>query len=482
MPRIGHMKVENQVPARRVYRVISAGLAWLLAGSAVFPADLVNLDSLADEGIRILSEYIRIDSSNPPGNEEAAARFLSRVLRREEIPYRILESAPRRVNLYARIRGTGQDAPLLLLQHMDVVPSDEDQWLIAPFSGEVTRDALWGRGTLDMKGLGVVHLMTFLGLQRSRQPLSRDVILLATADEEQGGGLGMAWLMDNHSELFRGVGLVLAEGGTNVIVDDQAAYIGLEVTQKVPLWLRLRVAGRPGHASIQQADSAPHRLVRALQRIATIPAAPRVEPSVARYFRRIARFQPPSLQTLFLGIRRVLEDHRLLDELSPYYRSLLQNTVNITVLRAGSSTNVIPGDAVAELDCRLLPSQDVNQFLADLIRVIDDPAVQVERLLEFEPGQSSEDSELFPAVEEVLAASGSSAEVGPSVLPGFTDSAFFRAAGIPAYGFTPFLAASGEGRGVHGDNERISVEDFRQGFRFFFRVVERLTRAEITGD
>lgn len=464
---------------RRFRRLMILGI---LAGSSLQAADQPDLDSLAEEGLRILADYLRVDTTNPPGNEEAAARFLARILRKEEIPFRILESAPGRANLYARLRGTGGASPLLLLQHMDVVPSNQNQWEIGPFSGELSQEAVWGRGALDMKGLGVVHLMTFLAIQRSKLPLNRDVILLATADEEAGGNLGLAWLMDNHFELLRGVGLVLGEGGANVVVDGRPAYIGIEVTQKVPLWLRLSVKGQSGHASILHPGSAPWRLVRALQRISTYQSPIRVEPSVARYFRRIARFQPPSQQQLFSGIRRVLEDRHLVAELGPYYGSLLQNTINLTVLRAGEATNAVPAEAVAELDCRLLPSQDIDQFVSDLTRLIDDPAVQIQRLLEFGPGYSPEDSELFTAVEEVLAAMGSPAEVGPSVLAGFTDSYHFRTAGIPAYGFTPFLAASGEARGVHGENERITVTDFRQGLSLFYRVVERLVRAPQPGD
>ncbi len=449
----------------------------VLGGSFLHGADQPDLDSLAQEGLRILADYLRIDTTNPPGNEEAAARFFARILRKEDIPFRILESAPGRANLYARLRGSGGAPPLLLLQHMDVVPSDQDQWAVGPFSGELSQEALWGRGALDMKGLGVVHLMTFLAIQRSRLPLNRDVILLAAADEEAGGGLGVAWLMDNHFELLRGVGLVLAEGGTNVVVDGRPAYIGIEVSQKVPLWLRLSVKGQPGHGSTLHPESAPWRLIRALQKISNYGSPVRVEPSVARYFRRIARFQPPQQQQLFSGIRRVLEDRNLVGELGPYYGSLLQNTVNLTVLRAGEATNAVPAEAVAELDCRLLPSQDVDQFVSDLARLIDDPAVQIQRLLEFGPNASPEDSELFTAVEEVLATNDWAAEVGPSVLPGFTDSYHFRAAGIPAYGFTPFMAASGEGRGVHGENERITVPDFQQGLSLFYQVVERLVRS-----
>jgi acetylornithine deacetylase/succinyl-diaminopimelate desuccinylase-like protein len=445
----------------------------------VLGTDLPDFDELAAEGIQILADYIRIDTSNPPGNEIEGARFLGEILGREGIPYEILESAPGRANLIARLPGKGSGKPLILLQHIDVVPPEDHLWSVGPFAGEIRDGAVWGRGALDMKGLGVVHLMTLLALKRGGIPPDRDLILLATADEEAGSRLGMGWLADNHFDRFRDAGLVLGEGGANLVIDGRLVYVGIEITQKVPVWIRLSVRGVPGHGSLLRIDSAPVRLVRALNRVLGYQAPLRVEDAVASFFGRIARFQPQPAQRVFGDVRAALADPAFRPaQLGGYYAALLQNTVNLTVLQAGHVINAVPSSALAELDCRLLPGQNVEEFLADLTRVIDDPAIQMDRLLEFEPGESPSDSELFDAVGRAAEVWGLGAEVGPSVLPGFTDSHFFRVRGIPAYGFSPFRTAGEEARGIHGRDERISVDDFRFGLEFFYRVVADLVRTQ----
>lgn len=453
-------------------------VASFLTGS-VMGADPPDFDALAEEGVGILVDYIRIDTSNPPGNESESARYLGDILRREGILHEILESAPGRANLIARLPGKGAGKPLILLQHMDVVPPEEHLWSVAPFSGLVRDGAVWGRGALDMKGLGVVHLMTLLALKRGGVPLDRDLILLATADEEAGSRLGMGWLADNHFDRFRRAGLVLTEGGANLVVDTRLAYVGIEVTQKVPVWLRLTVRGASGHGALLRKDSAPVRLIRALNRLLDYEAPLRAEEPVAAFFERIAPFQAGPARRFFADIRAALADPNFRPaHLGGYYAALLQNTVNLTILQAGHIINTVPTLAMADLDCRLLPGQNVEEFLAELIRIIDDPAVQVDRLLEFESGKSPADSELFGAVEKVLASWGMDAEVGPSVLPGFTDSHFFRVRGIPAYGFSPFRTAGEEARGVHGRDEKLSLADFRFGLEFFYRVVAELVGSE----
>jgi acetylornithine deacetylase/succinyl-diaminopimelate desuccinylase-like protein len=458
-----------------ISRIVLSVFFWLsLGSSSLIAIDTPDLEQLSEEGIRVFTEYLTFDTTNPPGREIEAVQFLASILRSEGIPSTILEPVPGRANLYARLDGTGEEPPLLLLQHVDVVPSESDQWLVDPFSGAIRDEAIWGRGALDMKSLGTVHLMTFLALHRLDVPLNRDVILLATADEEAGGSLGLAWLFDNHSRLFQGVGLVLAEGGMNVVTGDRFDYVGVEVTQKVPLWLRLTVSGTSSHGSLPRPDSPAQRLVRALNRVLGYQSPVRVESSVAEFLGRIARLQPPTLQPLFQDPRQVLEDRSRLERFGSFYRSLFLNTINLTVLRSGEATNVVAPFALAELDCRLLPSQDPDHFVEELRLLIADPAIQIERILEFGPGMSPEPEQLYQAIREELEAQGAEAEVGPAVLPGFTDSHYFRAHGIPAYGFSPFPLSMGETYGVHGTNERIGLEDFRSGLAFFYRVVARL--------
>jgi acetylornithine deacetylase/succinyl-diaminopimelate desuccinylase-like protein len=458
-----------------------ASIVWLAVGVflvGVLVAQRPTLDSaLTKEAIDVLCGYLKIDTSNPPGNELEAALYLAAILDREQIPYEIFEPVPGRATLVARLKGTGERRPLILLQHLDVVPpveGDEDS-----FSGEIREGAIWGRGALDMKGLGVVQLMSFIRLKRSGMTLTRDVILIASADEEAGSRLGTAWLLDNYFDRFRDAGLVLTEGGSNLEDSGNLSYVGIEIAQKAPLWLRLSVRGLGGHAALAADDSPVVRLVRALNRVAGYRPALRVEPNVERYFRRIARFEPREISPVFQDIQAAILDPEFdPSRLGAYFQALLQNTMQITVLRAGDVVNSIPQLVWAELDCRLLPGTDPGEFLGKLVRIIDDPAVELEPLLEVHPSRSPEKVELVRAVAQSLEEIGSDAEVGPSVSPGFTDSRLFRERGIPSYGFSPFRHVAEYGSGIHGRNERIAVEDFKFGLNLFSRVLDRLVYSQ----
>src|SRR3989441_3281106 len=225
--------------------------------------------ALGDEATALLSQYVRINTTNPPGNEIAAARWLQAVLRRDGIEAQIFEPAPGKANLYARLRGDGSARPLILLNHMDVVLASPEYWTVDPFSGLVQDGYLWGRGALDMKGEAITQLMTLLTLKRAGVPLKRDVIFLATADEEIGGGVGAGWFVEHHGDMVRDAEFLLTEGGTiRTNEGGRIEYYGVGTTEKSPFWLNLTARGTPGHGSRPTPDNPVHRLVRALSRIA----------------------------------------------------------------------------------------------------------------------------------------------------------------------------------------------------------------------
>jgi acetylornithine deacetylase/succinyl-diaminopimelate desuccinylase-like protein len=450
---------------------LSAFTVFLLSPPAV-GSEKSNMTELSDRGLEILSAYLSINTSNPPGNELSGAKYLGEILSASGIQYQILQSAPGRANLYAKLEGEQKGGAVALLHHIDVVPADEENWSAPPFGGELREGFIWGRGVVDMKGLGIVHLMTFLALNETDSPLQRDVIFLATADEEAGSRLGLTWVLDNHFDLLADVELVLTEGGSNLVVDDELAFIGIEVAQKVPLWLRLSVKGPPGHASVPYGHSAGVRLVKALERILGYESPIILEPIVLDYLSTLAPFQPEHLRDIFVDLRKIQVDAALLASINPYHRALIQNTVSLTRVEFGSTTNVVSSTAVAELDCRLLPSQDVELFAAELERLIGDPAVRIERLLSFNASGVSENAKLFELIREVATQANVNAVVAPSVLPGFTDSHQFRERGISAFGFSPFMEHSLSG--AHGPDERMSIKDFRGGLAFFHSVVSRL--------
>jgi acetylornithine deacetylase/succinyl-diaminopimelate desuccinylase-like protein len=448
----------------------AAALAFA-ASTALQAQRTVDYNRLSAEAAEILSGYLQTDTSNPPGNEIRGAEFLARLLQREGIDFEIIESRPGRANIYARLTGRPDRGALLLLHHIDVAPAEAEFWSVPPFSGLIQDGSLWGRGAVDAKSLGVVHLMAFLSAKRSRHPLRRDLVFLATADEEAGGEWGLHWLLQNRPDLFQNVEFVLTEGGSNIVRADRLLYVGLETTQKLPLWLRLTTRGEPGHGSVPRNATAMNRLIRGLERVTRYRGPVEVVPDVANFFRFIAPFQDIEMREGFLAVERFARDPEFFRRLSPFHQALLRNTVAVTVVKGGQLTNSIPSVATAELDCRLLPSQDPDVFLDELIEVIADPGIEVEVLLSSSAAASSLETSLFRTIRTVTRRLDSRAMIGPSVQPGFTDGRFFRERGIAAYGFEPFRFSSTASAGVHGNDERISLSDFEFGLRYFHQVV-----------
>src|SRR5216117_1261902 len=434
---------------------------------------------LGDEAIALLSQYLRINTTNPPGNEIAAARWLAQVLQREGIEARIFEPAPGKANLYARLAGDGSARPIILLNHMDVVVASPEYRSVDPFSGLIKDGYIWGRGALDMKGEAIAQLMTLLALRRAHLPLKRDIIFLATADEEIGAGVGAAWIEDRQPGLVKDAEFLLNEGGlTRSDGHGGVQYYGIGTTEKSPFWLDAIARGTAGHGSRPTPDNPVHRLVRALNKIAAWQTPLIVTPTVERSFRDLATIEPDSTLHGWLGdLRSALKDSNAVRTITAdlTYNALLRNTISITGLKGSDKTNVIPPIATAALDVRLLPGQDPAAFLADLVRVVGDTAVTFRPQGPNWPAtESSTETEMFRAITAVAHARQSNALVTTVMLPGFTDSHHFRRMGIASYGLSPFPLTLGDTRGVHGTDERISIDALRFGVRFYYDVVARV--------
>ena len=460
------MTAKPSYPAAARLGVLAVALlAAAPAAAQVAPADL------PDRAVEWLREYIRIDTVNPPGNETAGARFLAAILDAEGIPYELVESAPGRGNIWARL--PGGDAPdLVLLHHIDVVPADPDYWSVEPMSGAVRDGVIYGRGAIDTKGLGIVHLAAFLELHRSGAALDRDVIFMATADEEAGGYFGVGWLVEQRPELFADVGWVLNEGGGSTVLDGHL-HVAVEVTQKVPYWLRLTTLGQPGHGSRPREATAVTRLVAALDRLRAHEFEARIVPAVDTYFRGLAPSMPAEWRSRYAAMGAALREpgvaRDMLREFPGHY-GLTRNTCNITRLGASDKINVVPTEAWAELDCRLLPDQDPQAFLAELGGILGGD-VAVETQMGFTPAVSSSETGLFRLIEDVTRKHFPDATIVPSVISGFTDSHFLRDLGITAYGYSPFAIPLEDRAGVHGNDERLSIENVRRGVRVMSDVI-----------
>jgi acetylornithine deacetylase/succinyl-diaminopimelate desuccinylase-like protein len=432
------------------------------------------------EAAERLGEYLRIRTINPPGNETAGAKWLQQVLAREGIPAQIFESAPGRGNLYARLPGNGSKRPIVLLSHIDVVPATDSAWQISPWSGETRMGAVWGRGALDMKGTAIVELMTMIALKRRGVPLSRDVILVANADEETNS-TGAEWFVREKRALLRDAEFLLNEGGHNRVgPEGRTEYYGVGVTEKIPYWIRLTARGSAGHGSIPRPDNPSARLARALGRIATYRTPIKLTPPAARYFKDLATRETDSLRRRWLANpAAALKNAAAVRWFSSnlYYNSILRNTISITVLRGSDKTNVIPPEASAELDVRLLPDERPADFVGELRRVIADSVVEITPLRpERQATTSPLDGALIDAIREAVETMEPGALITTPMLAGYTDSYYYRALGIGAYGLSPFRLSEEDSRTVHGNDERVTVENLRFGVEFFYRIVEKAAR------
>jgi acetylornithine deacetylase/succinyl-diaminopimelate desuccinylase-like protein len=428
----------------------------------------IDWDELAAEVVAVLQRYIRVDTTNPAGNEERATDFLAAILSSEGIPFETFYSAPGRANLVATIGAETGVKPLILLNHTDVVPAEAEYWHADPFAGVIKDGSLWGRGALDMKGMGILELVTLLTLKRRGVRLRRPVRFLAVADEEAGSAFGVEWLEREHPDVLDGA-FVLNEGGygAQAYLGVERPMFGISMAEKSPLWLTLRATGRPGHGSTPHDDNVVDRMVRAMHRV--------------QDWHRPAKLAPPvadSLRAAYAeGYIELDPDRTPADDLLKRYRSLaplLTNTISATGLTTGLKHNVIPATASATIDCRLLPGHKSQAFIRELRRIIDDSRVDIETEFASESPVTRPETELYPAIKETCAAVMPEAPLLPRVTAGFTDSRTFRRRGIPAYGFVPMLLAPDEQGGMHGHNERISLANLRLGVEVLYSVVERV--------
>lgn len=419
--------------------------------------------TIEDEAVAWLQEFIQIDTINPPGNEYRAVDFYAAIFEAEGIEYETAESAPGRGNIWARLEG-GDEPGLIMLQHTDVVPADRQYWTTDPLSGEVRDGYMFGRGARDMKSTGISELATFLSLHRTGVPLNRDVVFLASADEEAGGAFGVEWLIENRPEIFAGAGLLINEGGAGSMTEDEIVF-GVEVTQKVPVWLRLTAVDTPGHGSSPRTTSSVTRIVEALNRLRENPFPAHIIPAVDTYFAGLSQSMTDEWAEAYANMANAITDPNFLQALqvrSPGHHSLTRDTCSMTRMQASNKINVVPPEAWAELDCRMLPDRSSEEFIADVRSLIEGTGVEIEVIMAFTPAVSSTNSRLFQSIVNVTREMHPGSRVLPSVSTGFTDSHFTRDMGIVSYGFNPIISKRGVPSGVHGNDEKVEIEAFRR--------------------
>lgn len=450
----------------------------LLAGPVSAQRAALDWAALETEASQLLAAYLRIDTSNPPGNELAAARWLQTVLAREGIEGQILDTTelgPGRANFYARLPGAGGGKAVALVHHMDVVPVTREQWTFDPFAGEIRDGHVLGRGALDMKGHGIIQLMALIAIKRAGITLNRDIVFIANADEETNGS-GATVFVERHPDLLRDVEYLLTEGADTRVEGGRVRWFGIDVGEKRPLWTRLVVEGKTSHGSVPIGDQNPvPRLARALNRVSAWQTPVRLTPAVERFFKAMARDETSEGKRWLADPRSALRSTagRAWLTKEPERNALLRNTISPTVLLGSNKTNTIPQVASAELDIRLLPDEDPQAFLRQLVRVIGDSAVRLEEIIPITPRYDAPlGTPLFRAIERVAAELLPGVPVATPVSPGATDRPTYAGAGLIAYGVDPYLVPIEESRyQVHGNDERLSVANIGWGVRFYVKVL-----------
>lgn len=440
----------------------------------------VNWDAIQKESVELFIQYLKIDTTNPPGNEIKAANFFAEICKREGIEYKIFEPFPGRGTLWARLKGDGSQRPIVLLNHTDVVPHSPEFWSVPAFSGQIKDGFIYGRGAQDMKSVGLAQFMVMLAMKRAKISLKRDIIFLATADEEAGGLQGAGWFAKTHPELLGKAEFLLNEGGNNVVdVGGKVLAVGIGPSEKTPAWLRLTATGEPGHGSVPRPNSSVNRLLRALNRLLDYSPAIQLTPVVEQAFKAMAPLMPPELAAKYSNLSDAVKDPafvRMLES-DPGSKALTRNTISVTMLTGSNKVNVIPPVATAEIDTRLVPGEKLERWIAELRGVIKDDSIRIEPVLAFEANASPTNTDLVKAIADVVSRRFPGAIITHPVLAGFTDSHYYRDMGIHSYGFSPFVAPLRDlGGGFHGNDERIGKKAFVDGVKFYYEIVEQLSK------
>ncbi|MDX1387470.1 MAG: M20/M25/M40 family metallo-hydrolase, partial [bacterium] len=415
----------------------------LLLALSLFPCQEGLAQNQALSTTDLLKALIRINTTNPPGDETRAMTWVRNYLQEFGISAKIIESAPGRGNLIARLKGSGEKPPLLLLAHLDVVMAEPQEWKFPPFEPTESEGYLYGRGAIDMKGQAALMINAFVKLHLKKVPLVGDVLLVLVADEESGGKYGAGYLTENHWKEIK-PGVVLNEGSIAIQMYGLNLY-PIQVAEKGVAWLEVKTEGTSGHGSMPIPDNASLKLIRALNKITKKPQSLQKTAIVEEMLKRLApHFSFPRsflLKHLFdFPIRHLipwLAPEKIQSD--KILNAMLRNTVVPTVLQAGTKTNVIPSQARAEVDCRILPGETPEKFRKKIVGMIDDPQVQVRLTTQSLPNESDFNTPYFKALEESILAVDPKAVVIPFISPGATDNRFFREKGIPAYGIIPLL-------------------------------------------
>jgi acetylornithine deacetylase/succinyl-diaminopimelate desuccinylase-like protein len=440
---------------------------------------VLELENEVKEVVSYFQNLIRIDTTNPPGNELAACRYLADILTKEKIPFEIVEPSPGRASLIARLKGDGSQKPLLLTGHLDVVPAEREAWSCDPFSGQIKDGFVWGRGAVDMKNMVALSLGILLKVARSKISLKRDLIFAAIADEEAGCTWGSKWLVENRPELVQAEYALNEVGGFSLAVHDTTFY-PIGVAEKGVCWFKITATGTPGHGAMPHGDQALPHLCLAAHKLSK-EGLPFHAPKIVRRFIGEVAARLPLLQGLALKqvTRGALSDY-VTDNLIPdksrarNFRNMVHNLATPTKMQAGQAVNVIPSQAELWVDGRILPETTVAAFL-DEVKTLIGPDFTIDILTAEEALQTPHDNDFFTTLGDVLRAHDPGSVPVPFLIPGYTDAKNYSKLGIKCYGFVPIKLPQDLNFGAlfHGHDERLPVSAIEFGLKVMWDVVQR---------
>jgi acetylornithine deacetylase/succinyl-diaminopimelate desuccinylase-like protein len=451
----------------------------LLITTCSFAQSTPDFEQAHDEALKFLVNLVKINTSNPPGNETQAAEYIKGVLAAEGIPAQVYESAPGRGNVVARLKGNGKKKPLLLMGHLDVVGVERDKWTMDPFAAIIKDGYLYGRGSHDDKAMDAANLEIFLLLHRLHVPLDRDVILLAEAGEEGTTQFGIDFMVEKHWDEIA-CEFALNEGGNTPEESGKVAYVGVSTTEKVPRSLRLVAHGSSGHGSAPRMDNSIIHLAAAVVKAGTWETPMRLNETTRRFFQELAKISPPEQAELYAHVEDPAVQQKL-HETEPGYYSMLRTSIVPTIINGGFRLNVIPAQAEATLDVRALPDEDMTSLKAQLARLINDPRVEIVDAAGPNPRPATPPSglntDMFHALEHAQQKVFPGIPTIPIMQAGATDSSELRAKGVQAYGIGTPSNMDDRSR-IHGNDERVEIAGFGKFVDFLYAATLEIAGAK----
>ena len=440
------------------------------------------LHEVRDEVVELLSDLIRINTSNPPGNETLAAKFLAEKLGEDGLQCEVLESSKGRGSVVTRIKGEKQKPRLLLLSHLDVVPATAKEWSVNPFEGLVKDGFVWGRGALDCKDLVAIEAVTMKLLARNGFKPKADIVFAATADEEKGGRAGVGWLVENCPEKIMAEYVINEGGGFSIPIRGKHIFT-VQTAEKGVMWMKILAGGSPGHGSIPGvADNAVLRMAEVIRRLGSYRSRIMVVPTVRKFIEGISKERGAATSLLARLLTNPVIADKILDQMAKrergmaeFLRAMLRATMTPTMVHGGIKENIIPSECEGVVDCRILPGQTRETLLREVRTVLKGiDKLRFEFIQADEPSESPLNTPLFAQIEETLKEFVPNCAVVPFMMTGGTDSRYLRRLGSVCYGFQPFktdIPLDDLLKMAHGIDERVSIENLVFGVSVLYRLV-----------